>query len=1205
MKTLAGWLFVVFAMFPAMAAEIDWPQLQFPLVASNLVSPVHISHAGDGSNRLFIVEQRGTVRVLNGTNLQDGLFLDIQTNVITTGSERGLLSIAFPPQYSSKRYLYAYYTRKPDGAVTLSRFSLLSDEDRVDPSSEQVLLSAPHPNNNHNGGQMAFGPDGYLYLAIGDGSYGNIVTNPAQRLDSLLGKVLRIDTETGNPYTVPPTNPFLTNSSARPEIWAYGLRNPWRFSFDRQNGDLYLPDVGQVFSEEINFQPAGDGGGQNYGWPIYEGNLLNNTNFQTVSSNSLTYPAAVYSDPFNSCVVGGYVYGATNFARFQGIYFYGDFMQRRIYGMKWDEGQWRNVVLGTFPRMSAFGEDESGQIYVLDYYGGTLHRIEDSYAAAPPTFNPPGGNVTNNVITLNSLSPGSRIHYTLNGSDPTNTHPSVAEGESIIVTNSTVVRARTFRDDLSPSSVAVSTFTPTVAPIVFSPVQGPISNNTLVTLTSATLEAEIRYTTNFNDPTTNSFLYTGPFAIKGNTTLRAKGFKQGFIPSAVRGATYPWSIISTPVFTPASGFITNGTEITMFCASPGATIFYTTNGITPTTNSAIYTSPITIEGNTTVKAFGFRDGHGPSPIRSTLYALETVAAVIFSPSAGPITNGTSVSMHTSTEGASIYFTLDGSTPTTNSSPYLEPIVLRKNTVVNARAFKFNFNPSPVTSVSFEYPKLPPLTFTPSGGPITNGTPVSIASDEPGVTIFYTVDGSMPTTNSSVYSAPVVLSGNVTLSAVSVKEERTDSAIQSVYYPLVIYEKTIVRTIAGRGIAGFNNGTPFKAQFNNPSALCISSNLNIFVADSGNHRIRIISPDGQVATFAGTGVPSSANGFRTNASFNGPNGICLALDGSIFVGEGAGGASSIRKIDGSGSVTTIATFPFYEPVYQMEVAADNTIYFGKHNHAGKLTPQGQYSPISSYHNYQKTGVGIDGTTNVFATSVHRIVKISPTGTETVFAGDDEGFRDGPATQALFVLPEDCLVDPQGNVYISEGSRIRKIGTNGVVSTFAGNGIAGYANGSGERAQFNRPSGLAIDSAGNIYVADMYNHRIRRISIDSDLDEIPDFEEDGSPFVVGADDKLLDSDNDGQSNADEYIAGTDAESALSRFEIHAIQRVGSDLTLTWNGVASRAYTVLNSPDLRSWQAITNVTVEIQGETSVTLTNAAVATESRFYRIHVAFP
>ena len=392
---------------PASAQNtLDLPEISLTPVASGLVRPVHITHAGDGSERLFITEQRGKIFILEG-ELAAIPFLDIQDRVESPssggGNEEGLLSLAFPPDYAQKGYFYIYYTMR-DGDNVISRFHLSSDPNIADPDSEEQILVLPHPlYRNHNGGQIAFGPDGYLYISTGDGGGGGDPLDNAQDPTSLNGKLLRIDVEmvftTKDPlgwfdpfneridyklrklgnegaYTIPADNPFIDNPEIRSEIWALGLRNPWRFSFDRQEGDLYIADVGQNRWEEINVQPAGSQGGHNYGWNIMEGEECYGAD--TCNTEGLTRP--VYTYPIFSSsdcsISGGFAYRGVEIPALDGIYIFGDFCSGRIWGLQQDGDTWQSGLMANANFMiNSFGEDEHGELYVADMMGGGIYRL--------------------------------------------------------------------------------------------------------------------------------------------------------------------------------------------------------------------------------------------------------------------------------------------------------------------------------------------------------------------------------------------------------------------------------------------------------------------------------------------------------------------------------------------------------------------------------------------------------------------------------------------------------------------------------------------------------------------------------------------------------------------------------------------------------------------------------------------------------------
>ncbi len=355
---------------------VNWPIIGLESVVSGLAKPVLVTHAGDGSGRLFIVEKGGTIRIFQGGSLLPTPFLDITARVASAG-ERGLLSMAFPPDYANKDYFYVFYTNLA-GTLTVSRFSLTIDPTAADDTSEQIILSVPHSANaNHNGGHIAFSPvDGYLYFSSGDGGGAGDPSNNGQNKNTLLGKILRIDVETGNPatYTVPATNPFV-GVAGLDEIWAYGLRNPWRFSFDRLTGDLYIGDVGQGAWEEVDFQSAGFAGGANYGWRIWEGKHCYSPSAGCIAPPAYVPPVAEYSHSLGCSITGGYVYRGSVHPTMQGIYFASDYCSGRIFGVQNVGGVWvQTELLDTPQSIVSFGEDEAGNLYITAY-NGTIYRV--------------------------------------------------------------------------------------------------------------------------------------------------------------------------------------------------------------------------------------------------------------------------------------------------------------------------------------------------------------------------------------------------------------------------------------------------------------------------------------------------------------------------------------------------------------------------------------------------------------------------------------------------------------------------------------------------------------------------------------------------------------------------------------------------------------------------------------------------------------
>jgi uncharacterized repeat protein (TIGR01451 family) len=356
------------------------PDIALTRYVGGLDKPTHITHAGDGSQRLFVVEQEGLIRIIKNQTLLATPFLDITTRVSCCG-ERGLLSVAFPPGYANKGYFYVNYTNN-NGNTVVARYRVTTDPDVANPTSEEIILTIDQPFENHNGGQLAFGPDGYLYIGMGDGGSAGDPQDNGQRPDTLLGKLLRIDVESGTaPYAVPPTNPFFQNRTYRQEVWAIGLRNPWRFSFDRQTGDLYIGDVGQGSYEEIDVQPRSSPGGENYGWRIMEGNHCFASN--TCTQSGLILPVVEYDHSQGCSVTGGVVYRGPQFSRLQGIYFYGDYCSGNVWALKITASTLQSRrLLDTTLNISTFGEDEAGETYLADHSEGVLYHITDANAPA-------------------------------------------------------------------------------------------------------------------------------------------------------------------------------------------------------------------------------------------------------------------------------------------------------------------------------------------------------------------------------------------------------------------------------------------------------------------------------------------------------------------------------------------------------------------------------------------------------------------------------------------------------------------------------------------------------------------------------------------------------------------------------------------------------------------------------------------------------
>ena len=371
------------------------PSIALTLLTQAVSAPVHVTHAPDGSGRLFIVEKGGYIRIFKNGGLLPTPFLDIHT-LVSNDSEQGLLSVTFHPDYAANGTFFVYYTDNiaSPGDITLARYQVSADPDVADPASAQIVLVVPHPvNANHNGGQLFFGPDGFLYMGTGDGGGGGDVPNNAQNKDILLGKILRLDIDgsgavpcgqtTAMPYGIPNSNPFVGQAGCD-EIWAYGVRNPWRFSFDQANGDLLIGDVGQNAWEEVDYQLSSSAGGENYGWHKMEGNHCYNPP-NNCDDGTLVHPVLEYDHSAGRCsITGGYRYRGTAIPGLNGIYLFADFCGGQIYAGKQDAaGAWTSsLLLDTAVNVSSFGEDDTGEVYVCGL-GGVVYRIDPVPYPAP------------------------------------------------------------------------------------------------------------------------------------------------------------------------------------------------------------------------------------------------------------------------------------------------------------------------------------------------------------------------------------------------------------------------------------------------------------------------------------------------------------------------------------------------------------------------------------------------------------------------------------------------------------------------------------------------------------------------------------------------------------------------------------------------------------------------------------------------------
>ncbi|WP_272941485.1 PQQ-dependent sugar dehydrogenase [Pedosphaera parvula] len=1044
--------------------QIDWPSFGFtPVVTNSIPAPTCITHAGDGTGRIFVVEQGGLIQIIQASNLLSQPFLDV-TDRLAVAIEKGLLGLAFPPGFATNKHFYVDYTRKLDSATVISRFTLSSTNANVaDTNTEEVLLVIPQPFDNHKGGQIAFGPDGYLYIGMGDGGSGFSADpyNNAQNPASLLGKLLRIDVESGvSPYAVPASNPFVANTNYAPEIWALGLRNPWRFSFDRGSGDFFIGDVGESSWEEIDYEPAGSSGGKNYGWRLMEGPrpylYIGN-----VDPASLTPPITSYPRSVGACVIGGYVFRGFGQPRMYGKYFHGDFISGRISALQQAGTGWLAAeIIRTPYAISTFGEDDDANLYVADYTGGKIYKISDNFAVTAPTISPSGGSFTNDrSVVLTSPTLGTLIHYTTDGRDPTEYDLAVPSGSGIQVAATMTLKARAYRDGFTPSGVTAATFTFKVATPVFSVASGAITNGTPLTITTLTSNAVIHYTLDGTSPNSQSLLYTSPLTLPGDARVIAQAYRDGYTDSDGVQATYSLAVVPTPVISPTSGMITNGTLVKLTCGFPDAQLRYSTNGSNPDLTSPLYTNPFPISGNSTLVVKAWLSNYAPSALATATYSL-----------------------------------LD-------------------------------------------------------------------------------------------------------------------------------YEPTVVQTYAGTGVPGFTNGPNLKAQFNAPQGICVDGLGTLFVSDTGNNVIRKISTNGVVTTFAGSGVAGTHDGVGTNASFLAPTGIALDSSNNLYVADS--GNSLIRKVTPDGLVTTLTTFsdPSQQgpALWQLALATNGTMYVSASFNIFQVNSDGTFTNFAgpgvccppSWSDQMGLTLGLDGTLfgsmNTTASAVlGRVLRFSSTGGYELYAGDLSGYMDGPRLLARFQRPKALATASDGSIIVSDWTRIRKIHSDGRVTTLAGAGDLGLRNGSGLFAAFNQLGAVTVDSAGNIYAADAANHSIRKISVDMDRDGIPDVLEGGTtPYVVGIDDSIVDSDHDGMSNTSEFWAGTDPLNANSYLAIKNVSlQVDGHPVVTWQSTQGKSYIVKYSDDMATWNTLTTPVVGDGTILSVVDPTAITGIQKRIYRVFLNY-
>jgi glucose/arabinose dehydrogenase len=781
--------------------------------------PVHATGAGDGSGRLFVLELTGRIWIVQAGAVLPTPFMDLTSKLDCGDGRKRLLSIAFPPSHATTRRFYVKYLDRACN-ITIARYTTTSDPNVGDLSSQQIVLSQP-VGDGLFGGPLYFGPDGYLYASLGDGSHSD--SDPGdngRNLGTILGKMLRIDVETGNPptYTIPPGNPFISTPGARPEIWSSGFRNPWRFSFDRLTGDLYIGDVGSLSFEEIDFQPANSSGGQNYGWKTMEGTHCFGA--AACDKTGLTLPILEYDHSLGCSVSGGVVYRGSSIPGLQGTYVFGDLCSGHVWGLRRAGAGWETMLIATTAHGSGqdraeglgvvgFGEDDAGTAYLLDYGhehaggsvdGGGLYVFEPdgsipAETVLTPTISPAGGTFTAPVlVSLASATAGAAIRYTTDGSAPTAASTSYTAPFSISI--STTVKARGFKAGALDSAAATVTFTialPPVATPAISPAGGSFTGPVTVSLASATAGATIRYTTDGSSPTGASPPYLGPFSVSTTTTVKARAFALGLLDSGT--ATAAFAVAAPTGGTTSAAFVgldgaAQGNWRGVYGSDGSAVVGDVTSY--PTYAQVAVAGPATWTWQTTtadVRALQRASSTGR--LAATWYGTAFTIDVnltdgqvhqvaLYSVDWDNLGRTQRVEVRNAATGA----LLDSRTMAGFSGgQYLlwhlmGHVTIQVTTTTGANAL--------VSGLFFDstLPRAATPTVSPAGGLFTGPVTVTLASSTVGAQVRYTTDGSGPTSASPLYTAPLVLSTTTTLRTRALASGQLDSGVATASFTIV-------------------------------------------------------------------------------------------------------------------------------------------------------------------------------------------------------------------------------------------------------------------------------------------------------------------------------------------------------------------------------------------------------------------------------------
>jgi sugar lactone lactonase YvrE len=645
---------------------------------------------------------------------------------------------------------------------------------------------------------------------------------------------------------------------------------------------------------------------------------------------------------------------------------------------------------------------------------------------------------------------------------------------------------------------------PTAAAPTFTPPAGTYTTGQTVTISSTASTPTIYYTTDGTTPTTSSTLYSNPVSVSANKTLKAIAVSPGYINSPVATAAYVIApLAATPTFSIAGGTYYTAQTVTISSTTtgPGAAIYYTIDGTTPTSASTLYTGAITVAVAETIKAIATATGYTASNVGSATYNI-TVSTPVFTPAAATYTTTENVVISSATNGVSFYYTLDGTTPTTSSTPYTGPVNVSTSETLQAIGIKTGLVNSAPASGFYEIDLTPAVapTFSLANGTYTNSQLLTLTSSTTGAKFYYTTDGSAPTISSTLYTAPIAVNSTETVKAITKATNYQASGVTTGSYTINV---GTMSTFAGNGTSGFSgdNGAATSAEVDGVVGLAMDSSGNIYFADRTNQRIRKVTPGGVITTVAGNGIATynGDNIAATSASLYYPTAVAISSSGDIYIADS--GNNRVRKVSG-GIITTVAgttsggyngdgiaatSAQLNQPLGVALDSFGNLYITDDGNGRVRKVVNGTISTLVSGR-VAPQYITVDGSNNVYFSDYEQIYKVTSGGTLSVFAGNGGASYNGdniPATSAQLLAPEGVATDSAGNVYIADeaNARIRKvIVATGIITTIAGNGTTGY-NGDGisaTAAELNNPYGVLVDSSGNLYIGDYYNFRVRKIT-----------------------------------------------------------------------------------------------------------------------------